>query len=145
MRGRRLRGFGDALCDDGAAGGLPVLCASISSVACGIHSSERSSSQGWVVFAIGMCAQVAEVRCLWWEHCCLQRRNRRRARESCYGLARSPSMVRGRAINASSKWLKPLYPCELQASVLLNDIAYRSFSSVSPATATNHQEVRAQV
>lgn len=49
-RGRRLRAFGGTLC---------AICACAASRAiesgegCGIHSSERSSSHGWVVLAMG--------------------------------------------------------------------------------------------
>jgi hypothetical protein len=52
MRGRRLRGFGGTLCDVCVAARLPELRASVGGVPCGIHSSERSSSQGCVVLAM---------------------------------------------------------------------------------------------
>lgn len=52
MRGRRLRAFAGTLCDDCVAAGDSEVRADASGVACGIHSSERSSSHGCVMLAM---------------------------------------------------------------------------------------------
>jgi hypothetical protein len=52
IRGRRLRAFGGTLWDACAAVGLSGLRATVPGTACGIHSSLRSSSHGWVVLAM---------------------------------------------------------------------------------------------
>lgn len=53
MRGRRLCSFGATLCDDVCGDGASCASGALDSVGCAIHSSERSSSHGWLMFAVG--------------------------------------------------------------------------------------------